>query len=190
MEPGSAQPQSEDTPRLRNASCAQCGSVIGLLEVNKQSVRLFKWQLDCQTLHPVGVPSATQCLSAALMAALSRSGSAKVMVLPISAGGPQVAGQTVLHLWILNSDIAYASTEAAGGVKTAIKLFYRTISRGEADSLLDPVTSDIQDLSLAEGALREIIRHLETSNKFLPEDQRRHQNWKVGLLDKYEGNKP
>lgn len=175
---------------MQSASCAQCDAVIGLREAHKDSVRMFKWQVGCQTLHPVKIPSATECLAAALMATLSRSGSAKVMVLPISAGGAPGTNETVLHLWILNSNITYASTEAAGGVRTAIKLFYRTIGRVEADRLLDPVASDIQDLTLAEGALRETIWQLEATNRLLPEEQRRHQNWKVGLLNRYESNRP
>lgn len=175
---------------MQNASCAQCDSVVGLRETHQHSVRLFKWQVGCQTLRSAKVPSATECLAAALMATLSRSGSAKIVVLPLSASGPPVSSETVLHLWILNSNIAYASTEAAGGVKTAIKMFYRTITREEADGLLDPVASDIQDLALAEGALKEAIQQLEASNQLLPEEQRRHQKWKVGLLDRYENNKP
>lgn len=190
LEPSSAKPEDGDLPRLQGASCAQCHSVVGLLETYKQSVRLFKWQLACQTLGSVRAPSATDCLAAALMATMSRSGSAKIMVLPISVTAAPATSETVLHLWILNSNITYASTEAPGGVKTAIKLFYRVISRSEADSLLDPVASDIQDLGLAEVALKESIHRLEASNKLLPDEQRRHQNWKVGLLDRYEKNRP
>lgn len=189
-EPGSAQPQDGDMPRVQSASCAQCDTVIGLRETYKHAVRLFKWQVGCQTLRSVKAPSATECLAAALMATLSRSGSAKMVVLPISAGSAPVSSETVLHLWILNSNITYASTEAAGGVKTAIKLFYRTISRAEAERLLGPVASEIQDLTLAEGALSETIRQLEATNQLLPEEQRHHQNWNVGLLDRYEDNKP
>ena len=189
LEPGSTTPQDGDLPRLQGASCARCHAVIGLLETYNQSVRLFKWQIKCQTLGSVKAPGATDCLAAALMATMSRSGSAKVMVLPVSATAASTDSEPVLHLWILNSNITYASTEAPGGVRTAIKLFYRVIGRSEADGLLDPMASDIQDLALAEEALRESIRYLEASNKLLPEEQRHYQNWKVGLLDRYEKNK-
>lgn len=183
---GNAALGNRDVPRLQNASCAQCGSVVGILETYTKSVRLFKWQLRCRTLHPVQAPTATECLAAALMATMSRSGSAKVMVLPISAGELPSAREEALHLWILNSNITYASTEAAGQVRTAIKLYYRVMDRSEADKLLDPVASDIQDLALAEEALKDTISRLELSNQLLPEEQRRHQHWKVGLLDRYE----
>lgn len=189
MEPGYAKSNDGDLPRLQGSSCAQCHSAIGFLETQKQSVRLFKWQVDCRTVSPVKAPSATECLAATLMATISRSGSAKIMVMPMSTGSTPSDSEMVLHLWILNSNITYASTEVTSGVKTAIKLLYRAISRSEADKLLEPVTSDIQDVGLAKEALRESINRLEASNKLLPEEQRRHQDWKVGLLDRYENNR-
>ena len=186
---GAEPPLDVDIPRLQSALCARCHSVVGLLESREQSVRLFKWQLDCRTLRSVEAPTAIDCLSSALIATVSRSGSAKVMILPISAGDVPEASEEALYLWILNPGITYTSTEATGGVKTAIKLFYQNISRSEADNLLNPVTSDIQDLALAEEALKESVRHLEATNKLLPEEQRRHQDWKVGLLARYQNDR-
>ncbi|SPN96776.1 related to DNA repair protein rad8 [Cephalotrichum gorgonifer] len=168
--------------RPQRASCAQCHTTIGLLETHKQSVRLFKWQVNCRTLTPVKDPSAAECLAATLMATMSRSGSAKIMVMPISLAGAPTGGEKVLHLRILNSNIAYTSTEMAGAVRTAIKLLYQVISRSEADGLLDPMTSDIQDVSLVQEALKESIDCLEASNKLLPKEQRRHQDWNVARM--------
>lgn len=137
-------------------------------------------------MTPTKAPSAAECLSASLMATLSRSGSAKIMVMPVSLGTIPAGTEMVLHLWVLNSNIAYASTEEPGVVKTAIKLLYRIISRSDADKLLEPMACDIQDISLAKEALEESIGCLETSNRLLPQEQRSHQDWKVGLLDRYE----
>jgi hypothetical protein len=173
---------------VQNAVCAQCRTVVGSFEPRSEAVRLFKWQISCRTLRPMKAPSATECLSASLMATLSRSGSAKVMVMPVAAGKGPVDADKVLYLWILNANITYASTEEAAGVKTAIKLLYRVIDRSEADTLLEPVACDIQDMALAREALEEAVGRLEASSRLLPAQQRRHQDWSVGLLDRYENS--
>jgi hypothetical protein len=137
-----------------------------------------------------------ECLAATLLATVSRSGSAKAVILPISQHHAQPGGaastdpaeksDSALHVWILNQNISYTSTGTTEGIKPAIKLLYRVISHADADKLIEPVTSDVQDLSLAQAALKEAMERLSETNGLLPQGQRHYQEWRVGLLDRYE----
>jgi hypothetical protein len=89
-----------------------------------------------------------------------------------------------LHIWLLNPHIKYASTERTE-VKRAIKLLYKVISRGEAESLTESLTSDVQEINLICEALSQCVHSLEMSNGLLPPEQRLYKEWKVGLLDRY-----
>jgi len=189
--------KDDNSPRrLRSVKCAECGSDTGLLNSEKQSINLFKWQVNCQTTSSLKAPSASECLAATLLASLSRSGSSKAVIYPISRenpGKPELEGtqspsrdDRVLHVWILNPNISYTSSEETCAAKNAIKLLYRIIDHETADKIIEPVTSDVQDLSLPHDALNQSIGRLEASNQLFPQDQRRYNDFRVGLLNRYE----
>ncbi|CAI4216382.1 unnamed protein product [Parascedosporium putredinis] len=193
--PRTSESRDSSHPRgLHNVTCAKCDMDVGVLSTERHSISLFKWQATCETMTHSRAPTAPECLAATLLASFSRSGSAKAVVLPIFYESPVEVksgdirpphAEQVLHLWMLNTSISYSSSEEAEGPKNAIKLLYRIIDRDTADKLTEPVTSDIQDLSFARDALDQSISYLDQSNLLLPEDQRRYNGFKVGLLIKY-----
>ena len=88
----------------------------------------------------------------------------------------------VLHLWILNSNVRYASSRA-NSARTALKLLYRVITTQEAEKLLEPVTAAIEEITIPWQAIATTLHQLKATTLLLPDDQRSFQNWTVGLLD-------
>lgn len=90
--------------------------------------------------------------------------------------------QIAIHIWVLNSNIVYSSSSKTKCGISAIKLFYRLVTRKEADRMLDKVAQDAQEISLPADAISEVAQHLDTSNLLLPVTERLFKEWKVGLL--------
>ncbi len=86
----------------------------------------------------------------------------------------------MLHSWILNNNLRYASTSKSS-TAAAIKLLYRIIGKIEADTMLEKINSDAQEINLPEDAIRTVIHCLEDSNGLLPVKERLFQEWNVGL---------
>lgn len=166
---------------------------IGYFNFRMLSVTLFKWQVQCDTETTLQ-PALSECLSATLMATISRSGSSKSLIMPIYDMLPQEAGPTpaegvsaveVLHVWVLNSNIRYASSSRAAPV-LAIKLLYRFMQRAEADAMLEKLISDVQEINLPEESIRAVVGVLEDSNSVLPAREKLFKEWKIGLLKRWE----
>ncbi|OHE93669.1 hypothetical protein CORC01_11072 [Colletotrichum orchidophilum] len=188
--------ESDPPPRMLHASCSSCGAHLGFFNVAISSVVLLKWQVSCQTIsQPAPAPpTSSECLAATLLATLSRSGSSKSVVVPtfqsspsLASGGADEASPTwpALHLWILNSNITYASSQQHTK-RVAIKVLYKEISQNEADSMLESMTSDVQEVNLPTAAIVAAAEGLKSSTGFLPPSERVFKDWNVGLLDKWE----
>ncbi|KAJ3947813.1 uncharacterized protein N0V96_002048 [Colletotrichum fioriniae] len=199
-------------PRMLNIACSACASHIGFFNVAISSVVLLKWQVSCQTstsrptAAAAALPTSTDCLAATLIATLSRSGSSKSVVVPAfqstqnlaassSSGGKVVP--PALHLWILNSNITYASSSFSLSSsssssspqrtkRAAIKLLYKEIPQDEADDMLESMTSDVQEVNLPLPAIVAAAEGLKRSSGLLPPGERVFKGWNVGLLDKWE----
>ncbi|OLN81398.1 hypothetical protein CCHL11_09961 [Colletotrichum chlorophyti] len=170
-------------PRMLHVSCSACASHIGFFNVAISSVVLLKWQVSCIALpREASGPSSTDCLAANLVATLSRSGSSKSVVVPTFQGEE---ASPALHLWILNSNIAYASSRREG-TRAAIKLLYREISQREADAMLESMTSDVQEVNLPTADIVAAGEALQGSSRLLPPSERVFKEWNVGLLDKWQ----
>lgn len=161
------------------------------------SVSIFKWQVlvQQQNKHIAGAsPSLAQCASAMLLATMARSGCSKSIFIPIKADSPDRSKsehadrvQNLLNIWVFNANITFSSTEAPTSPTNAVKVFYRTVSPEEADKMLESMTSDVQDISLPSEAIATIRELLNRSNAYVPESDRRFQDWTVGLLEKGNG---
>ena len=97
------------------------------------------------------------------------------------------AAVKVLHTWILNSQIRYSSSGQDGAVP-AIKLLYRVIGQAEADGMLGTINCDSQEINMPQEAIAEIQKALEGSNALLPEKDKTFEDWKVGLLERWDGD--
>ena len=64
------------------------------------------------------------------------------------------------------------------------KLFWDIVDDAAADKLLE--REDTDDLLLPAEAIEEIVSCLEESAAVLPPSARTFQEWKVGLLERYE----
>ncbi|KAF5515547.1 Uncharacterized protein CGCS363_v000957 [Colletotrichum siamense] len=177
-------------PRMLYVFCSGCKSHVGFFNVAISSVLLFKWQVSCRTAAGSTPPCSSDCLAASLTATLSRSGSSKSVVVP-TFSSPQIAdsgsddSSPSLHLWILNSNIAYASS-GREGKRSAIKLLYREIPQHEADAMLETMTSDVQEVNLPMADISRAAEVLRSSTELLPPSERVFKEWNVGLLDKWQ----
>ncbi|TEA13840.1 Uncharacterized protein C8034_v004063 [Colletotrichum sidae] len=177
---------AEPVPRMLYVFCKSCESHVGFFNVAIASVVLLKWRVSCRTTEPSSPPSSPDCLAATLAATLSRSGSSKSAVVPsFSPPGGEGASAPSLHLWILNGNITYASTERRGP-RVAIKVLFREIAQREADAMLESLTSDVQEVNFPAGDIGTAVQVLRASNGLLPRSERVFQGWNVGLLDKWQ----
>ncbi|KAI1425327.1 ubiquitin-conjugating enzyme E2-binding protein [Xylaria sp. FL1777] len=189
--------ESKPTATLR---CASCKAQLGVRNGDAPSVSIFKWQVVVKQQNqesPGSYPNLAQCVSAMLLATMARSGCSKSILLPIKAqlgsslngsnpeDGSQV--QELLNIWVFNANITFSSTEAPSSPTRAAKVFYRTVSQREADKMMESITSDVQDISLPSEAITTVAGLLRNSTCFVPESDRKFQEWTVGLLEKWDG---
>lgn len=124
---------------------------------------------------------------AALTSTISRSGSAKSIILPTlwTRREKEDEAQTKsLHLWILNHHLVLSSS-LDPGVKTAIKVLYKDVNTEEAIRMTESLAADAQDLSFPESAVIEAREALTRSTASLPSSERQFQDWNVGLLPRW-----
>ncbi len=147
---------------------------------------LLKWQISCTSISSV-TPGIPECLAATLISTIARSGSSKSLITPLpeTLRENEAGAQNAIHIWVLNSSIVFSSS-AVPQPTPAIKLLYRTISREDADKMLESVTCDAQEINLPAHAVDEVIRRLDGSNALLPPTERMLKEWKVGLLTRWE----
>ncbi|KAK6226829.1 ubiquitin-conjugating enzyme E2C-binding protein [Colletotrichum tabaci] len=192
---------SDPPPRTLYVFCSGCAAHIGFFNVATSSVVLLKWRVSCRTTSPGAAPNSSECLAATLIATLSRSGSSKSVVVPAFQPSHQGAAAAAddddddaksspsppaLHLWILNANIAYASSRCRGAApRPAIKLLYREIPQAEADAMLESMTSDVQEVTLPLAEIAGAAEALRASGELLPPGERVFREWNVGLLDKW-----
>ncbi|KAI1106994.1 ubiquitin-conjugating enzyme E2-binding protein [Jackrogersella minutella] len=177
--------------------CESCKSQIGVFNEQDSSVSLFKWKVHVDEQTSRGFdksPNLSHCISAMLLATMARSGCSKSIILPMKQDQsaqnepqPDKITQSLLNIWVFNSNISFSSTEETRSPIKAVKVFYRMVSRDEADKLLDSMTSDVQDITLPADAIGKVIDILGSSNTLLPQSDRQLKEWKVGLLEKWDG---
>jgi ubiquitin-protein ligase E3 D len=181
----------EDSQKKSHASCSKCASGVGVFDPITRAVSLFKWQVNCETNggDPRPSPDVGQCLAATLMASISRSGSAKTILAPISIGGSRNTrpdGSRSVYLWVLNPNVVYNSTASRhGSSTTALKLLYRSLPVQEGNEIIDAMNSDVQEFNFPTSAIEAIITTLEYSNALLPKKERSLKEWNVGLLRRW-----
>lgn len=188
---------AESPPRSLNIFCTSCHGQLGYFSIRSAAITLFKWQVLCETETSVS-PTISQCLAATLIATVARSGSSKSLLMQIdslpsaaqeespAAGANGAEPTQVLHVWVLNSTIRYASSRRALPVP-AIKLLYRVIDITEADSILEKINSDAQEINLPIEAIQSVAQGLKESNGMLPDKDRTFKEWTVGLLERWTG---
>ncbi|KAI0111410.1 ubiquitin-conjugating enzyme E2-binding protein [Daldinia grandis] len=184
-------------PENISISCVTCKNQLGILDELGAAVTLFKWQVYVDEQIPRGPddsPNLFHCVSSILLATIARSGCSKSILLPMKLkdqpahGVPQANGtsQSLLNIWVFNN-ISFSSTGEGRSPLKAIKVFYRMVSQGEADKLLDSMMSDVQDITLPAEAIEKVKDILNSNNFLLPQSDRQFKEWKVSLLEEWEG---
>lgn len=189
------------------ATCRSCKARLALVTPETSSVTLFKWQVNIATADSVAttqgtrqeVPSVAHCISAMLLATLSRTGCSKSILMPINTSHPVSLSRTgypgtkLLHIWLFNPNITYSSSVAtrmgatgSDRPQTAVKVLFRFVDEEEADKLLHSMTSDTQDISLPVDAIETMTELLGRSNDFLPPSERVFKEWTVGLVSRWQ----
>ncbi|KAL7815287.1 ubiquitin-conjugating enzyme E2-binding protein [Trichoderma aethiopicum] len=170
-------------------TCKACASELGLYNALASSITLFKWQVACETASPSKAPSSSECLAATLIATISRSGSSKSVVashtFDTTAEARQSEQPPSLHLWVLNANVVYTSTMRQGR-RTAIKVLYQEIDVEQGNSLVDSMTSGVQEISFPAAAIKTARQVLQESSNLMPASERLFQQWHVGLLERWE----
>lgn len=74
-----------------------------------------------------------------------------------------------------------------------MKVFYQPLTPSKLHSLLNPAVGapasvTLEDLALPVGTYEDLKRSLEKSTSILPLSANKFREWKVGLLDVFEGN--
>ncbi|KAF9879116.1 snf2 family helicase [Colletotrichum karsti] len=182
--------EADPPPRMLYVFGRGCKNHIGFFNVAISSVMLFKWQVSCRTASSGVPPSSSDCLAATLIATMSRSGSSKSVVVPTfsssqSTGDGDESKSPSLYLWIMNGNITYASSQREGKWP-AIKLLYKEITQQEADSMLETLTSDVQEVNLPTAEIARATEVLRDSNGLLPQSERVFKEFSVGLLRKWQ----
>jgi hypothetical protein len=72
------------------------------------------------------------------------------------------------------------------GRRTAIKLLYQDIDVEQGNSLVDSMTSGVQEISFPAAAIKTARQVLQESNSLMPVSERLFQQWHVGLLERWE----
>ena len=127
-------------------------------------------------------PTISDFLSAALLAAMSLFGTSKSVVMPryptVDIDAP------VLHMWILNHNVRYASTlNRAGGL--GMKVAFKVISRSDADMMLESMTLGVQEINFPQAAIDAAIRVLRQDNSRLAPGERTLLGFHIGLLQRW-----
>ena len=148
------------------------------------AVTLFKWQvgLTAAQASTSAAPNIQECMAAAFLANISRSGCSKSILFPHVSDGTPEAVQP-LYLWVLNPNVVYTSSSTDGST-TAMKILYCDVTGEEGSRLLESVVSDIQDMTLPSSSVSELRAHLQASTTLLPVRDRSFKEYNVGLLNR------
>ncbi|OTB10542.1 hypothetical protein K445DRAFT_242346 [Daldinia sp. EC12] len=184
-------------PENISISCVSCKNQLGILSDQGSAVTLFKWQVYVDEQIPRGpdnCPNLFHWISSILLATMARSGCSKSILLPMKLKGNPTqavsqtngAYQSLLNIWVFNN-ISFSSTGEERSPIKAVKVFYRMVSQDEANKLLDSMVSDVQDITLPPDAINKVKDILDSNNQLLPQSDRQFKEWKVSLLEKWEG---
>ena len=69
-----------------------------------------------------------------------------------------------------------------------MKILFRILTVEEGNALADSLTSDVQDISLPMSVITSAEEALESSNLYLPEQERIFKEWRVGLLGRWDSS--
>jgi len=94
---------------------------------------------------------------------------------------------------VFNPDLRYSSSSSNVTAQRAMKVLYQRVS--DVATLLSPengvsTSTSLEDLFLPLNIYEGVRLALEKSNEMLPVSARRFREWDVGLLDRFERQRP
>lgn len=170
---------STENIKLRTLTCGNCNYFLGSQSESQEGNRLWKSRLKIttpSTSKPTSFDSSI--FIAAQLLQLVESSISRRVIVHADDSSPG------LLTWIFNPDIYYSSSKRGPTVHRAMKIFYQTIP--DPISLLETVLNTHEELVLPAPELDELKSTLEASTNILPQSAQTFQDWRVGLLDRYE----
>ncbi|KAG5954375.1 hypothetical protein E4U58_007654 [Claviceps cyperi] len=165
--------------------CSQCKAEVGSFSIKADSVLLLKPHVSCRTIMQMKrSPNVLSWVGALLVANISRYASTKSLLIP-NIPSKSHGGDKMLYLWVLNPHVVYSSS-CIPGRTPAMKILYQEVTREEGNKHLDSMTSDVQEIFLPSNDIHLVRLTLESTAGLLPETERTHNEWRVGLLDKWK----
>lgn len=192
--------ESESTSNgHRSVNCLRCQTELGYYDPEFLGIKFYKWRL--QYTNPL-TDSASSSLSSHREAGLPAS--IFVMSKIISKMSSHLVTKFLLTptslsecsrfmlLWIFGASLRFSSSRLdvssvnrlPPNGQPAIKIFWKLVSEKNASIIREGV--GIEEVSLPLNVISEIEDSLKTSSLLLPACSQVYQDWKVGLLERYE----
>ena len=167
-----------DNEFVQSLHCSQCDSFIGSTRNDEDGYRIWKSKISVRRNQDSDAEAydSSIFIAAQLLHLIETSVGRRVVVHSNSGSG--------LLCWIFNPDIYYSSSKRGPTVHRAMKVFYKDVE--DPVKLLDEHSSTVEELALPKQELEELRRTLVDSAQILPQSARTFQEWRVGLLDRYE----
>jgi ubiquitin-protein ligase E3 D len=169
---------SDGKNETKDLSCPQCQAIIGLYNPADSNHRLWKSRLAVK--HDVDSEyesfNTDVFLGAQMLHLVESSVSRRVVVHDGSSTG--------LLCWMFNPDIYYSSSRRGPTVHRAMKVFYKEIE--EPLKMLDENGTSLEELALPSFEVEALRESMAKTEAILPVSARTFQEWKVGLIDRFE----
>ncbi|KAK3116725.1 hypothetical protein LTR53_002634 [Teratosphaeriaceae sp. CCFEE 6253] len=167
--------------------CAQCQTLVGILDPSAEGYKLRKTKLSIsitQCLPAVCYPY-EKWLSSILLTAAESQGVRRLVVFSAAGGVGKNEVEQVMHVWLFAPDLAVSSSAAESAQPMrVVKVLYHSGVPAEVEK--PGGFGDVEDeLELSSTEWTELESLLGKSAKLLPEAARRFQHWDVGLLMRF-----
>jgi hypothetical protein len=90
-----------------------------------------------------------------------------------------------MRLWVMNGHLTYSSPSMEKP-RAAMKILFKEISLEEGEEAVQNMPWDTEEIHLPGQAIEVALGQLKDSNQRLPRGGKVFQDWRVGLLDKWE----
>ena len=173
----------QSRPEDADVTCSACGALVGTNDDDLPLIKLHKWSVSIRqsASAPWERNSVENFICAQLLELMDAQGIRKFMAYH---GKLQDVDKGML-LWVLIPDFKYsASCITDGQPRRAMKILYQKTPKPR--EFMDANHENVDEFPLPAAILETITENLKRSNRLLPNSAQKFQNWKVGLLDRFD----
>jgi hypothetical protein len=123
----------------------------------------------------------TKWLACQILAAVESQGVRKFTI-----RSAETKSATTFKIWVLTPDLTVSSSAAPSSepMRTMKVLWHTTDEEDENESEMRKFLTE-SELKLRTNEVEELIRTLQTTSQWIPENARELQGWHVGLLERF-----